>query len=635
MKYIVSLVVLLLSIGSIHAQIVNYDSLKTAFPKEDAIVLSNDVSIEYSLDADQTLKAKSTATEKILVMKNNLMEFQSIEIPFSKFEKVAFISGRIFAINAKGEKKLVENLKIRNAVDKDYYIKNIFYNDLKLKSISTTTEVKERYLIEYSYETEYEDLKFLNTFFPYKHLPTLDFSISATIPKNVNAEIVPVNPPATMTKTNETVDGSNVVSYHIKQLSILKNAYFQAPHAYVIPHFIVITKSYTDSKKNVIKVLESAKELYGWYSSLIKELVPDKNYLKKLSENITKGAQTKEQKVAAIFNWVKTNISYVAFEDGIAGFKPEEAKTVETKRFGDCKGMANLLREVLLAKGRGAHHCWIGTNSLPYSYSTPSLCVDNHMICALDLNGNTYLLDATGATNDWNKYPYYLEGKEALIAQGDNYRIFKVPVSNSSENVCALNYTLDISKPENPLISGNVRLTGTLFKIYKSIYDDSKMLNKKEFPVRVISGLFNSSIVPSNATVSFTETDLSISFKANGLPLVSKHGNALQISQASFEYFPLTFLQKSKNTPLFLEFPFTYKVSSTISGNAKLVTPIAYSKSNEISSVSKKTVANGSEIRDEFSLQINQPVIMEKNFADWNDIITDYYNQFGIISVSK
>ncbi|HOY42110.1 MAG TPA: hypothetical protein PLX60_09620, partial [Chitinophagales bacterium] len=92
MKYIASIVVLLLTLGSSNAQIINYDSLKTAFPKEDAIVLSNDVVIEYEVDEDQQLRAKSIATEKILVLKNNLAEFQTIEIPFSKFESVAFIS---------------------------------------------------------------------------------------------------------------------------------------------------------------------------------------------------------------------------------------------------------------------------------------------------------------------------------------------------------------------------------------------------------------------------------------------------------------------------------------------------------------------------------------------------------------
>ncbi|MCC6584045.1 MAG: transglutaminase domain-containing protein [Chitinophagales bacterium] len=635
MKHTASLVVLLLLICSSNAQIVNYDSLKTVFPKEDAIVLSNDVNIEYMLDDDQQLKAKSTSTEKILVLKNNLSEFQSIEIPFSKFETVNYLSGKIFAINAKGEKKLVENLKIRNAVDKDYYIKNIFYNDLKLKSISTTSEVKERYIIEYSYETIYEDIKFLNTFFPYKHLPTLDFSISATIPKNVSTEIIPVNPPPSMTKSNETVDGNSILSYRIKQLSIPKNTYFQAPYAYVIPHFIIITKSFTDNKKNVIKVIESAKELYEWYSSLIKELSPDKNYLKKLSEEITNGATSNEQKAAAIFNWVKTNISYVAFEDGIAGFKPEEAQTVEKKRFGDCKGMANLLTELLVAQGLDAHHCWIGTNSLPYSYATPSLCVDNHMICALFLNGNTYLLDATGPTNDWNKYPYYIEGKEALIAQGNNYKIFNVPVSNSTENICTLDYTLDITKPEKPLIEGNIKLTGTLLKIYKSVFDGSDIDGKKKFPNRIISNLFNSTIIPLNASATFSEAELLISFKADGLPLVTKNGNTVQITQAEFEYFPLTFLQKSKNTPLFLEFPYTYKINTLISGNAKLLTPVAYSKSNEISVINKKTSVVGNEIKDEFSVQITKPIILEKNFGDWNEIISDYYNQYGIITVSK
>ncbi|MEI9945444.1 MAG: transglutaminase-like domain-containing protein [Chitinophagaceae bacterium] len=87
------------------------------------------------------------------------------------------------------------------------------------------------------------------------------------------------------------------------------------------------------------------------------------------------------------FNWVQHNIRYIAFEDGIAGFKPAKANDVLNKKYGDCKGMANLTRGLLQALGFDARLCWIGTNYIAYDYSTPSMAVDNHMICALIYNG--------------------------------------------------------------------------------------------------------------------------------------------------------------------------------------------------------------------------------------------------------
>lgn len=79
------------------------------------------------------------------------------------------------------------------------------------------------------------------------------------------------------------------------------------------------------------------------------------------------------EKIEAVFYWVQDNIRYIAFENGIMGFKPEAASKVYQNRYGDCKGMANLLKEMLKICGYDARLTWIGTNDIPYDYKTASL----------------------------------------------------------------------------------------------------------------------------------------------------------------------------------------------------------------------------------------------------------------------
>ena len=67
---------------------------------------------------------------------------------------------------------------------------------------------------------------------------------------------------------------------------------------------------------------------------------------------------------------------------------------VATKKYGDCKGMANLLTEMLRSVKLDARRCWIGTNHIAYDYSTPSLSVDNHMICAWMNKGKPVITSA-------------------------------------------------------------------------------------------------------------------------------------------------------------------------------------------------------------------------------------------------
>ena len=65
-----------------------------------------------------------------------------------------------------------------------------------------------------------------------------------------------------------------------------------------------------------------------------------------------------------MFYWVQDNIRYIAFENGIMGFKPDAAQNVLNKKYGDCKGKANLLKEMLKLAGYDARLTWIGTSDL-------------------------------------------------------------------------------------------------------------------------------------------------------------------------------------------------------------------------------------------------------------------------------
>jgi hypothetical protein len=140
------------------------------------------------------------------------------------------------------------------------------------------------------------------------------------------------------------------------------------------------------------------------------------------------------EKVKAIYQWVQDNIRYIAFEDGIAGFKPEKAQDVLRKKYGDCKGMGNLMAEMLKAIGLDGRLCWLGTNHIAYDYSTPSLGVDNHMICAWLHNGKTYFLDATEKYIGFGETAERIQGRQVLIEDGDKYLLKTIPVANPLQN---------------------------------------------------------------------------------------------------------------------------------------------------------------------------------------------------------
>jgi transglutaminase-like putative cysteine protease len=120
--------------------------------------------------------------------------------------------------------------------------------------------------------------------------------------------------------------------------------------SYVYPHLLILCK-YADLKSGRINYFNTTADLYAWYRSLVLQIGNDEAILKAKATEITKGLNSDTAKINAIFYWVQDNIRYIAFEDGIAGFKPQKAQQVLQYKYGDCKGMANLTSGLLKSLG--------------------------------------------------------------------------------------------------------------------------------------------------------------------------------------------------------------------------------------------------------------------------------------------
>ena len=224
------------------------------------------------------------------------------------------------------------------------------------------------------------------------------------------------------------------------------------------------------------------------------------------------------------------NIRYIAFEDGIAGFKPEKADEVLRKKYGDCKGMAHLTKEFLKALGFDARLCWIGTNHIAYDYSTPSIAVDNHMITALLFKGKTYFLDATENYIGFGEYAERIQGRQVLIEDGDKYIYTKVPSTTYLQNLDEEKVSLAINGTD---------LGGTVSREWKgeekeyiiAELNSIKKENSNDAFIRFLSKNNKDYAISGLTTSSLLDYDkaLNIQYKLNYAHAVSSFGNELYV----------------------------------------------------------------------------------------------------------
>lgn len=569
-----------------------------------------DISFYFS-EKHHAYRAKASYNFDKLVIGKEKPEWNGlIQVPLNEFQDVKLKKARYYKLDSANEKVLIENVKVKYADIKDYYINNIFYSDLKVKQFKCSLPLPENYLLSYSYDIIYNDLKFLNTIFiQNENEAVVDFEVSIKKNDAVKVSIEEFN----FSEHIERIEDEVAVRYRAKKLSRFSSGPASVGGSYYLPHLILSVRSIKIANQEKT-ILNSTNDLYTWYHSLINELSPQQEYLQKLNESILGPNLGNEEKIERIFKWVQENIQYVAFEDGIAGFKPEESHEVAQSKYGDCKGIAHLLVSMLREEGFDSHHAWIGTRAKKYSYQTPSLVVDNHMICALNYDNKMYFLDGTSKTALWQKAPSHLMGKEVMIETQETYKIDTIPVTASNESLISIR---GIAESNTQKIIWKGSLSGYFAQEYLSIvkYAPAK---KKDFSLYYFMSNYLEDMLIENFKAQVFE-DSTITF--------SMESELSVIQNETITIFPfIDFMTETKleemGAPSYINFPYEIDVKLELRGiNQSKDINFEKTFGNEKYSAKISSINNQNRQVINQNLSINILNTSTEKQKDWNEFI--------------
>ncbi|HYG15091.1 MAG TPA: transglutaminase domain-containing protein [Bacteroidia bacterium] len=451
-----------------------------------------------------TVKEKNEIS--VIALKDKLNYYDGID--YSDNQSVSVISGTY------GHKE--NSIFFVSTYNKNMEIDGIFHSDAKIALMNVPMYVKGNSL-QLNYTRTYHDYRYVSSVYLVESAPCTEKVVSFEIPEGLDIEIlemnfegyditrtegeVPQSEPEDKERSNkksksksktkkkksrkklkELSKNSKRINYVIKNTPGYgyENSSYGPSHS--LPHLLVLTKGYSNGK-DTTALMSNSDDLYKWYSTLVNKMDNETDKIKEAAKNITVDKTTDEEKISAIFYWVQDNIRYLAFEDGIAAFKPDECQNVYEKRYGDCKGMANLTKEMLKSLGYDARLVWIGTSRIAYPGDMPSLSVANHMICAVYLDNKVYFLDATENYVSFGDYADRIQGRKVVIENGDSaYIVETIPSFTADHN--------KIESTEDYSLTNGL-LTGTVKEIYNGesktlilrSYNDVK-LDKRERALR-------------------------------------------------------------------------------------------------------------------------------------------------------
>lgn len=408
------------------------NDMKKKYPGYSELVIKERQSYDFTLQNKRPSILQDNYFESVILSEQGVHN-NAENVSFSQLVPLKSYEGYT-SVKIDGKDK---KIPVREITDLAESSGGVFHSDVKSKKLLfTNLDVGAKKI--YSYQSQFLDPFLLHKFVFSGNVPVEESVLELSVDKDIEIGYKIFN--NTANDIEFSVDSKrkkNIYRWTRKNGKPIKYESNHPGILHIAPHIIVFIKNYKVEGKEM-PVLGNVGHLFNYYKGFVSSInKKDDADLVQTTKKITDHLLTDEEKIKAIFYWVKDHIKYIAFEYGYEGYIPREASLVYSRKFGDCKDMSSIITTMARYAGiRDVNLCWIGTRRLPYTYeeiATPG--VDDHMIASIRLNGKTIFLDATDTETIFGLPTGFIQGKEALIQRGDSFYIERVPVVSPESNL--------------------------------------------------------------------------------------------------------------------------------------------------------------------------------------------------------
>lgn len=443
-------------------EIKDFERYKQMFPDEQGVVLNDIGNLTIDVE-DGKYVIKEEIIKEIMILSTPKPFLTNDKVFESHLRKIIEIDAKTLVPD--GKKYKTE--KVKKFIDQKDTEGDIVYDDVVAKTF-VYPSVQPGAITSLRYEAQILNPYALSSFFFKWNMPTVLSQVTVKADKRAKISYKLFNTEKSNIDFSVKEKGKYLIySWTVKDISPSKYESNDPDIRYYYPHIVyyidnAVPGDTTDMKKRGLN------NLYQYYCSLVKGINSKQDTtIQSLVNKLITGAKNDDEKVKRIYYWVQDNIKYIAFEEGMQGYIPDDAVNVYNKRYGDCKGMSSIINYMLTMAGVKSYFTWIGTRSIPYKYTElPTIAADNHMIVTYyNMAGKPVFLDATGQYQPIELPSSMIQGKEALVGiDENNYKIENVPVIAADINV-HVDSTLFTFK--NNIIEGNGVVT---YKGYDKFY---------------------------------------------------------------------------------------------------------------------------------------------------------------------
>ncbi|MEJ2635505.1 MAG: DUF3857 and transglutaminase domain-containing protein [Calditrichia bacterium] len=417
------------------------------YPDADAIVLLNDGKMEVYGNRDLGFSIFEQHTiVKILDVRGQ--RFANIMIPYTPESQVENIRAR--TITPEGKIIALDKIKI---FDVTLYPNFVFYSDQRAK-IFTMPAAGKGSIIEYRYEINIRSRTFKHYWNFQRDIPTLLSRFTLVKPSewDLNYRLYGLDLKPDI--KNGPKGFKSTYTWQATDVPALKSEFGMPPANELTAHLMLAPAG-----------IKTWDDVSGWYDKLSEPQMKTGPRLRAAVEELTRGADSDEEKLRNIFDWVRDQVRYIAVEVGIGGYQPHAADEVFANQYGDCKDMTTLLCAMAREAGIEAHQVLVSTwqNGAPDT-TLPSPLHFNHAIAYCPTVGEMGTwMDATEKGIPFGKVPWYDQGLPVLvIGKEGKAQIITTPKDKSENNGSAMRWDVTLDSSGNAIVEGQNKYYGAL-----------------------------------------------------------------------------------------------------------------------------------------------------------------------------
>jgi len=396
---------------------------EAAYPEAGALILFCDEKIEIT---PQDTQISSLHYVVKILNERGKEDFSESQISYdSTYEKVELE----YARTIKPDGTVVE-VGSRHIRDVSKYLNFPLYSNARVYIISFP-EITEGVSIEYKIKIQRNQLinkkDFLISYPLQAQEPVISANFSVALPRGETLYVKTLNDKyndfgANLKPRIQEKENRLIYTWQFKDIPEILPESNMPPNVEINPTILISTFS-------------SWQEVYDWWKNLSRDKIKADTAIKEKVRELTRGEDSEEAKIRAIYNFCAQKIRYVAVEYGQAGYEPHNASDIFQNKYGDCKDQAILLVTMLKEAGFKAWPLLIPTKECYNLNEDFPAIFFNHCIAAVLLKDKIIFLDPTAETCSFGDFPEDDQGRRVLIFKEEGYKIENIPLYPASHNL--------------------------------------------------------------------------------------------------------------------------------------------------------------------------------------------------------